>query len=97
MSQATQPHHPNAPDDDNHICDFGSPIDWAMISNLTTPRNTSTVHNYIDDITIDASRAIPDSDDTNNYINNFATIPTWLVAQCKDALIREGGVVPYNQ
>jgi hypothetical protein len=55
------------------------------------------VHNYIDDITIDASRAIPDSDDTNNYINNFATIPTWLVAQCKDALIREGGVVPYNQ
>jgi hypothetical protein len=35
------------------------------------------VHYYVDNITIDASRAIPDSDDTNNYINNFATIPTW--------------------
>jgi hypothetical protein len=62
-----------------------------MIGNLTTPRNTSTMHDYVDNITIDASRAIPDSDDTNNYINNFTTIPTWLVAQHEDTLIREGG------
>jgi hypothetical protein len=55
------------------------------------------VHYYVDNITIDASRAIPDSDDTNNYINNFATILTRVVAQCEDALIGEGGVVPYDQ
>jgi hypothetical protein len=32
MSQATRPHHPNTPNDDNHIHEFGSPIDWATIS-----------------------------------------------------------------
>jgi hypothetical protein len=91
MSQATRPRHPNAPDDDNHIRDFGSPIDWAMIGNLATPKNTSTMHDYVDNITINASRAISDSDNTNNYINNFATISTWLVAQREDALIGEVG------
>jgi hypothetical protein len=54
MSQATRPHHLNAPDNDNHICDFGSPIDWATIDNLATPRNTGIVHDYVDNITIDA-------------------------------------------
>jgi hypothetical protein len=78
MSQATRPRHPNAPDDDSHICDFGSPIDWATIGNLATPKNTSTMHDYVDNITTGASRAIAGSDDTNNYINNFASIPTWL-------------------
>jgi hypothetical protein len=49
------------------------------------------MHDYVDNITIDASRAISNFNNTNNYINNFATIPTWLVAQRKDALIGEGG------
>jgi hypothetical protein len=49
------------------------------------------MHDYVDNITIDASRAISNSDDTNNYINNFTTILTWLVAQREDALIGEGG------
>jgi uncharacterized protein (UPF0261 family) len=49
------------------------------------------MHDYVDNITIDASRAIVDSDDTNNYIDNFATILTQLVAQREDALIGEGG------
>jgi hypothetical protein len=31
-----------------------------------------------------------DISNMNNYTNNFATIPTWLMAQHEDTLIEEG-------
>jgi hypothetical protein len=38
-----------------------------------------------------------DSGNVNNYINTCSTILMWLVPQCEDALIGEGGVVPYDR
>jgi hypothetical protein len=51
----------------------------------------------IDTEIFDIDTHLLDIGNVNNYINNFATISTWLVAQCKDALIGEGGVVPYDR